>query len=47
LEMTTPTGASILAGCGAVRVSDASIAFREAKAGGTRPLPPVRFMLHQ
>lgn len=45
LEMTTPTGASILAGCGAARVLAEPPKGKKILAGGTRPLPPVSFML--
>jgi hypothetical protein len=44
-EMATPTGASILAGCGASRIVAEPVYAREALAGGTRPLPPIHFML--
>ena len=46
MESTTPTGASILAGCGAVRLPAEPSYSRKALAGGTRPLPPVAFILY-
>lgn len=46
MESATPTGVSMLAGCGAVRLSEEPQAVRKALAGGTRPLPPVAFILH-
>jgi uncharacterized protein (DUF111 family) len=45
LEMATPTGASILAGCRASRVLSEPSKCKKILAGGTRPLPPVAFML--
>jgi uncharacterized protein (DUF111 family) len=45
LEMATPTGASILAGCGASRILSEPLKCNKILAGGTRPLPPVAFML--
>jgi uncharacterized protein (DUF111 family) len=45
MEAATPTGAAILAGCGAVQVHEAPEHGRKAMAGGTRPLPPLAFFL--
>jgi uncharacterized protein (DUF111 family) len=45
MEMATPTGAAILAGCGATRIVSEPAAIRTALAGGTRPLPPIKFIL--
>ena len=45
MEMTTPTGASILAGCGAKRTMAEPEGCRPTLAGGTRPLPPISFYL--
>ncbi|MBA3046249.1 MAG: LarC family nickel insertion protein [Candidatus Thermoplasmatota archaeon] len=45
MEMATPTGASMLAGCNAIRISTEPPEFRKALAGGTRPLPPVTFIM--
>ncbi len=45
MEAATPTGAAILAGCGAVRAHETPKYFRKAMAGGTRPLPPLTFFL--
>ncbi|MDO9537867.1 MAG: DUF111 family protein [Thermoplasmata archaeon] len=45
MEMTTPTGASILAGCGAVRILAEPGSSVTSLAGGTRQLPPITFML--
>jgi hypothetical protein len=45
MEMATPTGAAILAGCGASRVTVVPEHSLSALAGGTRRLPPIHFML--
>ncbi|MFO7619606.1 MAG: nickel insertion protein [Thermoplasmata archaeon] len=45
MEMATPTGASMLAGCGASRTMAEPEGSRKALAGGTRPLPPIAFFL--
>jgi uncharacterized protein (DUF111 family) len=45
LEMATPTGASILAGCCASKILSEPLKCKTTLAGGTRPLPPVAFML--
>ena len=45
MEMATPTGAAILAGCGASKAVQVPTDARKALAGGTRPLPPIMFML--
>ncbi|MDD4307677.1 MAG: DUF111 family protein [Thermoplasmata archaeon] len=46
MESATPTGVSMLAGCGAVRFTEEPPFVRKSLAGGTRPLPPVAFILH-
>ncbi len=45
MEMATPTGAAILAGCRAKRSKSEPKHGKIALARGTRPLPPVRFFL--
>lgn len=45
-EMTTPTGASIIAGCKAERIKDLDyLCQKESLARGTKDLPPISFYL--
>jgi len=45
MEAATPTGAAILAGCGAVRTPGEPVGCKRILAGGTRPLQPVAFYI--
>jgi hypothetical protein len=45
MEMATPTGAAILAGCNAQRIETEPRQGKASLARGTRTLPPVRFFL--
>ncbi len=45
MEMTTPTGAAMLAGCRATKLPTPPNVPGKALAGGTRRLPPIAFFL--